>query len=366
MADLHVVLIGPVAPPEGGMATQTRQLAELLRGEGASVSVLAVNAPYCPAWVGKLRGVRALFRLLPYLAALWRHAARADLFHIMANSGWSWHLCAAPALAVARLRGVPTVVNYRGGEAERFLGASAPMVLPFLRRADVLAVPSAFLHGVFRQYGIDAQIVPNIVDVRRFRPAAAEPDRDAPRFVVARNLEALYDIGTALRAFARIRARVPAATLAVAGSGPEHGALVRLAHELGIAQATTFCGRLDRAQMAGLYRGARLALNPSRVDNMPNSVLEAMASGVPVVSTDAGGVRFILRHGSTGLLVPVGDDAAMADAALRLLEDPLQWRALRDAALADVQQYTWAQVRERWSRIYGAAVSGVRGEARAA
>jgi glycosyltransferase involved in cell wall biosynthesis len=348
------------------MATQTRQLAELLREEGARVTVVPVNAPYRPQWIGNLRGARALFRLLPYVLRLWRVADEADVFHIMANSGWSWHLFAAPAVAVARLRGVPSVVNYRGGEAERFLERSAATVLPVLRRADALAVPSTFLRQIFGRHGFGAEIVPNIIDLRRFRPAAGEPDRRAPHLVVARNLEALYDIGTSLRAFALIRVQIPAAKLTVAGSGPERAALVRLAEKLGIARAVDFCGRLEREAMADLYRAACLVLNPSRVDNMPNSVLEAMASGVPVVSTDAGGVPFVIRQGITGLLVGPGDDTAMAEAALRLLGDAGQWQRIRDAALADVQQYTWAQVRERWSRIYAAVISGVRGEVRPA
>lgn len=366
LTGLHVTFVGPVAPPEGGMATQTRQLAQLLEGEGANVRILAVNAPYRPRWIANVRVLRALFRLVPYLWTLWREARRTHLLHIMANSGWSWHLFAAPAVAVARLRGVPCVVNYRGGGAERFLERSARVVLPFLRRADALAVPSAFLQRVFGGYGLSAEVVPNVVDVRHFRPAAVQPDLTAPRLVVARNLEALYDIDTAVRAFARVRAQLPAATLAIAGSGPEHAALVSLAQNLGVADATMFCGRLDREHMAQLYRGASLMLNPSRVDNMPNSVLEAMASGVPVVSTNAGGVRYILRHGVTALLVPIGDDAAMAEAALRLLNDSGLSRALRDAALADVQQYTWTHVRERWGSIYGEVISGGRGEVRTA
>lgn len=365
LAGLKIAITGPVAPPEGGMATQTRQLADLLQGEGASVTVVAVNRPYRPAWVARVRGLRAVFRLIPYLLELWREAGRVDVFHVMANSGWSWHFFAAPAVAVARLRGVPSVVNYRGGEAERFLRRSAPVVLPVLRQANRLAVPSGFLQGVFGQYGVPAQIVPNIVDIRRFRPAANEPGRSAPRLVVARNLEALYDIGTALRAFARIRTHIPAATLSIAGSGPEHAALTRLADELGIAHAVTFRGRLDREQMAALYRGASLMLNPSRVDNMPNSVLEAMASGVPVVSTDVGGVKFIVRHGVTGLLVPAANDAAMAQAALELLSDEIRWRAIREAALGEVQQYTWAAVSGRWRAVYAAAMAAAQGEAQA-
>ncbi|MBS0593326.1 MAG: glycosyltransferase family 1 protein, partial [Proteobacteria bacterium] len=89
------------------MANQTRQLAELLAAEGARVQLVQTNAPYRPAWVGRLPVVRAGFRLVPYLYRLWRAAGSSRLFHVMANSGWSWHLFSAPAIAIASLRAVP-------------------------------------------------------------------------------------------------------------------------------------------------------------------------------------------------------------------------------------------------------------------
>ena len=115
---LHIGLVGPLPPPYGGMANQTQQLAELLRSEGLAVSLLQTNAAYRPQWVSGLPFTRALFRLIPYLYELWQLAGRTDLIHIMANSGWSWHLFAAPAVWIAKLRKVPVVVNYRGGEAD--------------------------------------------------------------------------------------------------------------------------------------------------------------------------------------------------------------------------------------------------------
>ena len=101
--DMHIAVVGPLPPPAGGMANQTRQLVELLRGEGAGVEVVQVNAPYRPTWAGRLKGVRAIFRLVPYFLQLWRAAGRADLLHVMANSGWSWHLFAAPAIWIGGL-----------------------------------------------------------------------------------------------------------------------------------------------------------------------------------------------------------------------------------------------------------------------
>ena len=86
--NLKIALIGPLPPPSGGMANQTRQLAGLLTQEGASVELIQVNKPYWPFWIGRIKGLRAAFRLLPYLLHLWRAAGSADVLHIMANSGW--------------------------------------------------------------------------------------------------------------------------------------------------------------------------------------------------------------------------------------------------------------------------------------
>jgi glycosyltransferase involved in cell wall biosynthesis len=184
--------------------------------------------------------------------------------------------------------------------------------------------------------------------------------------IVARNLEPIYDIATALRAFALILQDAPHAKLTVAGSGPEHRALTSLVGELGISEAVTFSGRLDRGRMAELYRSASVMINPSRIDNMPNSVLEAMASGVPVVSTDVGGIPFIVRDGITGLLCRAGDHAAIAAAVQRILRDQPLAARLRDAALIEVQQYTWSRVRQTWVDLYASVLSRGRIEVRPA
>ncbi|HZP88639.1 MAG TPA: glycosyltransferase family 4 protein [Burkholderiales bacterium] len=334
------------------MAMQTRQLAELLTKEGAAVMPVPVNPPYQPACIARIRGLRALFRLLPYIVRLWRCAGSAQVMHVMANSGWSWHLFAAPAIWMARLRGLPVLVNYRGGEAPAFLARSIRWVRPTLRMADVVAVPSRFLQEAFGSHGIVAEVLPNIVDLARFR-RELRPARADPRLVVARNLEEMYDIGTALRAFARVRESLPGARLFIAGSGPELSSLQAVARSLNVAESVTFTGRLDRDAVAALYRDCDVMLNPTRVDNMPNSLLEAMACGLPIVSTRVGGVPYIVRDGYSALLVDCGDHAGMAEATLRVLGDRELATTLATAAFTEVQQYTWDRVRTRLSELYG-------------
>lgn len=351
----RLALVGPLPPPAGGMANQTLQLARLLEGEGIRVEIVQVNPPYIPAWVGRVPMLRAGFRLLPYLFRLWRAAGRNQLFHIMANSGWSWHLFAVPAIWIAYLRSIPTVVNYRGGEAEGFLRRAAGLVRFSMRRVAVLAVPSGFLQDVFARFGMHAHIVPNIIDLDQFH--AVERNAGEIHIVVARNLEPLYDIATALRALALLSRRYSRARMSVAGSGPERADLERLAAELGIAGRVRFTGRLDREEMAALYREASLSLNPALADNMPNSVLEALACGLPVVSTDVGGVPFLVRHGETALLVKPGDAEAMAEAMARLIEDAGLREALVRNGLEFVRAFTWEKVRAQWFAVYREAMA---------
>jgi glycosyltransferase involved in cell wall biosynthesis len=355
---MRVALVGPLPPPSGGMANQTRQLGELLRGEGAHVEIVQTNAPYRPAWTSSVRGLRALARLLPYLASLWRATGRSHVVHVMANSGWSWHLFAAPAIWIGWMRRRPVVVNYRGGEAEPFLAKSAALVKFTLSRAAQLVVPSRFLEQVFGRFGVVALVVPNIVDLQRFRPDIAGGPHAPPDVIVARNLEPIYDNATALRAFARVLQHTPEARLTIAGTGPEESALRELAARLGIEARVRFSGRLESDAMARDLRRSRVALNPSLVDNMPNSVLEALASGVPLVSTRVGGVPYIVDDGETALLVGAGDDAAMAEALSKILSDDVLAARLARNGLQVVQPYAWPNVRAQWLRVYRRAIDG--------
>ncbi len=228
---------------------------------------------------------------------------------------------------------------------------------PTLAAASLLAVPSGFLREVFARYGVAAEVLPNIVDLSRFRRLTAR-EPAAPHLVVTRNLEPIYDIATAIEAFAIVRAARPDARLSVAGSGPELARLREQTLRLGLGDAVSFTGRLDRDQVAALYQDADLMINSSLVDNMPNSVLEALASALPVVSTRVGGVPYIVRDGVTALLVDPGDARAMAAAALRILGDPELAASLAAAGVADVQQYTWARVRGRLGELYDRALAG--------
>jgi glycosyltransferase involved in cell wall biosynthesis len=216
-------------------------------------------------------------------------------------------------------------------------------------------VPSAFLRNVFNKRNVQVEVVPNIIDLSRFFPGMR--DKGRCHIVVTRNLEDIYDIPTALRAFALLRVQLSNARLTVAGSGPKLGELRALCDSLGIAGSVNFTGRLDNDRVADLYRNADLMLNSSLADNMPISLLEAMASGVPVVSTSVGGVPFLVEDGKDAVLVAPGDAKAMADAVLQILrDDELRSRLIREGIMT-VKHFTWSEVRPVLFAVYMRAMN---------
>ena len=343
-----------VAPSMGILGGQAVQAARLLRAWRDDADVHAWLVPVNPVpprglrWTTRIKYLRTVATQLLYWPSLVRELRHADVVHVFSASYFSFLLAPLPAVLIARLFGKPVVMNYRSGEAPDHLRRSA-IARATLRSVQQNAVPSRFLHEVFDGFGIRSEIIPNIVDVERFRFRRRETLR--PRMLSTRNFETLYNLPCTLRAFRIVQDRYPEASLTLVGAGSEETAIRRLAAELRL-EHVTFAGRVPPDDIWRYYAEADLYLQTPDLDNMPTSVLEAFASGCPVVATRAGGVPAILTDGVHGLMVPCGDHGAAAAALLRLLEDGALSRSLADAALETCAKYQWSAVRDQWVALY--------------
>jgi glycosyltransferase involved in cell wall biosynthesis len=187
------------------------------------------------------------------------------------------------------------------------------------------------------------------VELERFAFRERRPLK--PIFVTTRLLEPLYNVGCVLRAFARIQQRYPDAQLIVGGEGSMRKALERLAGDLHLRNVE-FIGGVSFEHIPALHDSACIYLNAPNLDNMPASLIECFACGLPVVTTDAGGIPYIVIDERTGLLVSRNDHTAMAIAAIRLLEDPELASTIARQAWAECAKYSWERVREQWLGLY--------------
>jgi L-malate glycosyltransferase len=349
---LQVLLIGPsLRTWVGGQEAQLDLLARQWAGDAAVRIFLVPNNPSLPAvltWAERIPLLRTLLRSPIYLQAIWQATKRAEIVHVFSASHSSFLLAPLPACLVGRLLGKMTLVHYHSRRAGEHLNDSA-VARWILRRTDSIVVPSSYLAEVFHQFSLRATIVPNVVDLTQFPYQPRIPLR--PRLLCTRNFDTYCGVDDVIRAFRRIQTAVPEARLCLVGKGKQESLLRRLIAELHL-EAVEFAGAIPRNRIHNLYAKADIFINASRGDNMPVSILEAFASGLPVATTAAGGIPHMLNHEVTGLLCEVGDYERLANNVLRLLQDQPLAQVLAHNAHEAVQQCSWTPVRKNWLAVY--------------
>ena len=349
---VRVCILAPSIDVLGGQSRQAERLMIGLAPEPTVEIGFIAHAPRLPRplrFLQRIKYVRTVVNTLVYwvMAAtrLWRY----DVIHAYSASYWSYLLSVLPIILLAKLYRKPLLLNYHSGEAEDHLANWKLTALPFIRLADLIVVPSGYLVDVFAKFGLRARAIHNVVELEVFRYRERKPIR--PVFLTSRLHEPLYNVPCVLRAFAIVQRNYPEASLVVAGDGWMRPQLEQLANDLGLRN-TRFVGRVPWGDMPDLYDASDVYLTATNIDNMPGSVIECLSCGLPVVTTDAGGVPYIVTHEETALIVPCDDHEAMAAQAMRLLgDDDLAVRLARNGRTACVK-FAWPAVRDAWLEAY--------------
>ncbi len=389
----HVAFIVHNLDVAGGMEQQAARLAQALVRRGLAVTL--VTSAEVPGWGPLLpRGFRILdaregssvvrvpffgnwayadrMRLLEAVAAHVLARRRVDVIYGVQFTG------GVHAARVAGLLPRPTAVKFAcAGEHGDFAAVARSAGQGFeeaLARIDRYVCISDEVAREASAAGLARERfarIANGVSLARFSPEGPRaalpelglaPDRRVILFVGRHDAQKRLDV--LLRAMPAILARVPGARLACAGRGPDRAALEALARELGVHDRVAFLGA--REDVPGLLRAASVLVLPSASEGIPNVVLEAFASGTPVVATDIPGTRDVARHEREALLVPVGDAAALAASVVRLLEDRALAERLADAARARVlEEFDLERIADRYAELFRAIAPRKRAALRA-
>jgi len=329
------------------MAHQANILAGYLEQEGLTVHRVPTNR----------------YRNLPPLrdvATWWRFwALRRDVEVVNVHTCCytSYFGAAVPVIWLAKRLGKRVVVTYKGGSGREVFKRTGELGLRWLRMADVVTVPSGFLHDVFDEFGLETRIVHNLYESGLPAEPPHRPNRDAPRLVMTRGLTHYYNVGCTVRAFQIVQRSYPKAQLLLAGKGNREVYVRSLVRKLGVPNVT-FLGQLDRRQMHDLYRSGDICVNSSDVDNFPGALLEAFLFGVPIATTDAGGIPYMVEHGVSARMVPKNDHEALAREIIYLLEHPDIAQEHARAAQRSIDQYRWETVRRDWFEVLGIPCEG--------
>lgn len=369
-------------PTYGGSGAVATELGIALAARGHDVHFITYEHPFrLPSFLPRVTfhevniGNYPLFEYPPYDLAL---AVRMhdvvlsqglDLLHVHyaiphATSAWI-----AKEMLKTQGRNLPVVTTLHGTDIT-IVGQdhSYHAITRFsIERSDRITSVSQWLKDeTIKAFGCEncrVDVIPNFVDPSEFDRAKhgdalrQELGRGNPVLMHISNFRPVKRVRDVVRIFAEVR-KHRAATLVMVGDGPDRGAAEDEARTLGVAGDVRFLGRID--DVAPLLAAADLYLFPSETESFGLSALEALASGVPVIGARVGGVPDVVRDGVTGALLPLGDVAGMAKAALEYLE-PKRWAAASAAAIADARaRFSTEEIVGQYEVLYAEALAAVR------
>lgn len=338
----RIGIVSPLPPPLGGMAHQANILANYLESEGLSIERIRTN---------NHRNIPP-FRDINTLRRFGRLRRDLDVINVHTCCYTSYFGTTAPIISWAKQCGIRVIVTYKGGSAREVFTRTGEFGLRWLRMADLVTVPSGFLHDVFRDFGIETRVVHNLYESNLPAEQPRAPNTDAPRLIMTRGLGHYYNVDTTIRAFEIVLRKYPHAQLLLAGRGNREQHIRKLVAKMKLPNVE-FLGHLGRAEIHDLYRSADIFVNSSGVDNFPGALLEAFLFGVPIATTDAGGIPYMVAHGVSARVVRVDDHDALAREIIWLLEHPEDACEMARAAQARIDEYRWEAVRENWLNVFG-------------
>ena len=343
---MKILLATPLYPPEiGGPATYTIELTERLHREHeitivayASTSVHVEGARLVT--VSKKRPLPV--RILKYTWVMWRESRGKDIIYAQNAVAAGF-----PSVIVGLLRRIPVIIKFVGDEPwekatqqklttkqlEEFLANPDPVSLyiRFIRliqtwtllRAQIVTTPSQYLRdAIVRAYHIapeHALVNYNATETADKLPFEGTVQKH--QIVTTARLVEWKGIDGIIRAVALLTPRFPDIRLLVAGDGPDEEKLKKLTQELAVEKHVEFLGRVSRAETWHIRKTSEVYVLNSHYEGLPHTVLTSFSAGIPTIATDIPGTNEAVIHESTGLLVPVANDEALAEAIARLLGD---------------------------------------------
>lgn len=257
---------------------------------------------------------------------------------------------------ICRLSRKPYVVVLHGGTLPGLLTNSRKRLLSILQGARRVVSPSTYLAETFSEY-VETEVIPNGLRLQNY--SFRLRNSTEPNFLFLRALHRDYGSLTAIQAFSIVQKQYSNARLTMAGPDLEGGLreCERLVAELGLSSHVEFLGRVPKARIPELGNQNDIFLNPTFVDNTPVSTVEAMAMGMCVIATTAGGLSHLLKHEQTALLVTPGSEQEMAEAMLRILEESSVASRLSANARKAAEYMDWGLVMPRWSDLIKSVAS---------
>lgn len=296
-------------------------------------------------------------RFFDMIASVWKWRREYRMANVVVYSGLAFFWAETICFLLRRL-GKPYVLTLQGGNLPVFARRQPRRVTRLLNSAVEVVAPSRYLREQLTPYRAGILLFPNPINLGNY--PYRERTHPEPGIIWVRAFHHLYNPSLAPRAIALLTERYPEIHLTMIGPDKGDGSLQlteQTVRELGLSDRVSFTGAVRKADLPAQIDRGDIFLNTTTVDNTPVTVLEAMACGLCVVSTDVGGMPYLIDHRLDGWLVPSDDPAAMAEAIGALLDDHHLAAAISRQGRRKTEGMDWSVVILQWENILRKMIS---------
>jgi glycosyltransferase involved in cell wall biosynthesis len=314
----------------GGISAQVELFHKHLLAEGIGCKIFTTQGSF-------------LQRVLSPLSLMFE-GRDYDVFHIHACSNRGFYP-AVVGIIIGKLLKKRILLTYHGGDAAVFFEKRIRFVKRFLLKTDTNIVLSGFLAEVFDQYDIPFTVLPNIME---YSPQSFKlRSIIQPHFISIRSLMPNYNIGCILKAFQIVKESLPEATLTILGDGKSREELEQYVFDNAI-EDVLFTGRVSNSDIPAFLSQADVMVSSPKIDNMPVSVLEGFSSGLLVISSNVGGVPYMVSDGETGLLFDNDNYEMLAEKMLFACSHTELVQEMIINAYKSLGKYRWQSIRTKY------------------
>lgn len=291
------------------------------------------------------------------IAKVWFHRHEYDVAHVDVYSGLAFLWAEAVTFVLRRL-GRSYVLTLHGGGLPAFARRWPRRTATLLRHAQTVTSPSRYLVEEFKLFREDLVWVKNAIDLSRYD--YRERTQPSPHLVWMRAFHDIYNPMLLPDVLALLASEFPSIRATMIGPDKGDGSLqatFQRAQEKKVCERITYAGPVPKADVPRWLNEGDIFLNTTTVDNAPVTLVEAMACGLCVVSTNVGGVPYLVEHEKNALLVPTGDAIAMSNSVRRLLCEAGLARRLSEQGRAHAETFSWAGALTQWDGIFRQAIA---------
>lgn len=335
---LHLCFVGNMlGRNDGFITTQGEILADLFSAEGYKITCVSSK-------------INRVMRLLEIIITLIKGYKNFDLVILDTYSGLSFIIADVVGF-LCRLFGLPLIMVLHGGNLPNFIKKYPNWAKRVLTRGDILVAPSQFLADKIGDFGFKIPVITNVLELENY--PYQKRSKILPNLIWMRSFHPIYNPEMAVSVLAKLRESVPEARLTMAGTDKGLEPKIKsLAKDLGVSDAIRFAGFLNLEEKIKEFSKADIYLNTNLIDNMPVSVMEARALGLPVIATNVGGLPYLIENGKNGFLVPSEDVESMVESIKILLNDSALTEKISAAGRSLAENSAWTRVRLRWENLF--------------